>query len=130
MNFKNQLQIAGLLIAAAAFLALGACGKKPAGGEKSKAGTKMSAAGLSGADLDKAKAVYAKTCESCHGKTGMGDGPAGKAIKARNFKDTASYKQGSSEADVLKSINSGVPGTAMVGYEKAIPENRKLKPSN
>ena len=44
-----------------------------------------------GADIYKAK------CLMCHGATGLGDSPAGKALKAASFKDPAIVKASDSE---------------------------------
>lgn len=34
-------------------------------------------AGATGEDLESGKTIYGRLCESCHGKTGSGDGPVG-----------------------------------------------------
>jgi cytochrome c6 len=38
------------------------------------------------------KALYTANCALCHGATGLGDTPAGKALKAASFKDPAVIK--------------------------------------
>jgi|ERR1700722_9721837 cytochrome c6 len=53
----------------------------------------------SGADTYKAK------CQMCHGATGLGDTPAGKAMKAHAFNEPDVLKQ--SDADLLTVIKSG-----------------------
>ena len=53
----------------------------------------------SGADTYKAK------CQMCHGATGLGDTPAGKAMKAHPFNSPDVLKQ--SDADLLTVIKSG-----------------------
>lgn len=50
------------------------------------------------------KAIYDKTCKSCHGETGKGDGPAGKAMKPGDFATTA---KGKSDADLIAVIKGG-----------------------
>jgi cytochrome c6 len=52
-----------------------------------------------GADTYKAK------CQMCHGATGLGDTPAGKAMKARPFNLPDVLKE--SDADLLTVIKSG-----------------------
>ncbi|MBI3990077.1 MAG: cytochrome c [candidate division NC10 bacterium] len=44
---------------------------------------------MQGGDDEKGKAIYAKFCESCHGPTGKGDGPAAATLtpKPANFAD-------------------------------------------
>lgn len=44
---------------------------------------------ISDADMKTAKEYFGTYCSTCHGKEGMGDGPAGKALnpKPRNFHD-------------------------------------------
>ncbi len=64
-----------------------------------------------GGDVELGKALFqAKACFACHGMNGEGNalGP--------NLTDDFS-KQGCKEADIMKVINKGVPGTAMVAYE-------------
>ena len=64
-----------------------------------------------GGDAELGKALFqAKACFACHGMNGEGNalGP--------NLTDDFS-KQGCKEADIMKVINKGVPGTAMVAYE-------------
>jgi mono/diheme cytochrome c family protein len=53
----------------------------------------------SAADLYKAK------CVMCHGATGLGDAPAGKALKAASFKDPAIVK--ASDADLMAAVKNG-----------------------
>jgi len=50
------------------------------------------------------KAMYDKSCKSCHGETGKGDGPAGKAMKPGDFAVTA---KGKSDADIIAAMKGG-----------------------
>jgi len=52
-----------------------------------------------GADTYKAK------CLMCHGATGLGDSPAGKALKAASFKDPAVVK--ASDAEMIGIVTKG-----------------------
>jgi mono/diheme cytochrome c family protein len=52
-----------------------------------------------GADIYKAK------CAMCHGAAGLGDSPAGKALKAASFKDPAIVK--ASDADLFAAVKNG-----------------------
>jgi mono/diheme cytochrome c family protein len=121
--FSNKLLIALLL----SVLIIGSnCKKKSDEG----AGMEGSApAAAMDADATKGKELYtSNACNSCHGDSGMGDGPAGAALnpKPRNFKDTAGYKQGASEDEVAATLEKGVPGTAMAPYAHIPEADRKL----
>lgn len=73
-----------------------------------------------GDDLEAGKALFqAKACFACHGMNAEGNalGP--------NMTDNFT-KQGCSEEDIIKVINKGVAGTAMVPYEAQLkPEEIK-----
>jgi len=73
-----------------------------------------------GDDIEAGKALFtAKACFACHGMNAEGNalGP--------NMTDNFT-KQGCSEEDIIKVINKGVPGTAMVPYEAQLkPEEVK-----
>ena len=75
------------------------------------------AAMTAGADVARGKSLFKeKTCITCHGEDGTGSTPSGKAMKARNLTKPATYKQGSTAADIAKTIATGVKGTAMVAW--------------
>jgi len=63
------------------------------------AGSASGVAQSSGADTYKAK------CQMCHGATGLGDTPAGKAMKARPFNSPDVLKE--SDADLIAVIKNG-----------------------
>ncbi|WP_213806610.1 cytochrome c [Granulicella sp. dw_53] len=48
---------------------------------------------------------YAAKCQMCHGATGLGDTPAGKAMGARPFNSPEVIKE--SDADLLATIKNG-----------------------
>ncbi len=52
-----------------------------------------------------APAAYTAKCQMCHGATGLGDTPAGKAMGARPFKAPEVVKE--SDADLLAIIKNG-----------------------
>jgi mono/diheme cytochrome c family protein len=52
------------------------------------------------------KPLYEKSCVGCHGASGKGDGPAGKALKPPP-QDFAAVLKGKSEADIAKVIKEG-----------------------
>jgi cytochrome c6 len=49
--------------------------------------------------------VYTTKCQMCHGATGLGDTPAGKAMKARPFNAPDVLKE--SDADLIGVIKNG-----------------------
>ncbi len=80
------------------------------------------------AKLRKGRDFYEQQCSLCHGAKGDADSPTGKALKARNFVADP-FKQGESEADIAKTLETGVPGTGMVAFTAAsqlpTPEDRQ-----
>lgn len=76
-------------------------------------------------DTTAGKAVYVKWCLGCHGETGVGDGPAARAMlpRPRNFtgavykiRETASG-QLPTDADLMRAIDNGLPGSAMPAWK-------------
>lgn len=87
---------------------------------------------------ERGKAVYDKWCAQCHGDTGAGDGPAAAYMlpRPRDF-TTAQYQvrtTGTGElptdADILRAIDEGLPGTAMPGWKDRLSadDRRALVP--
>jgi len=77
----------------------------------------------SAAPADPGKAVYDQFCLSCHGITGEGDGPAGKALqpKPRNFK-TEPFKFGDSLEAVMATVSNGSPkAPTMAAFKNMLP---------
>jgi mono/diheme cytochrome c family protein len=90
-----------------------ACGKK-----SEEAPAPAPVAAVSG------EAVYnEKGCVTCHGPQGKGDGPAGAALKPkpRNFAD-AKWKNGYEVAQIIKTLENGIPGSGMASYKGALTE--------
>ena len=61
----------------------------------------------SGEMLKAGKVKYQEACASCHGPEGKGDGPAGIALKARNFQAKDGWKNGRELSKMFGSITSG-----------------------
>lgn len=61
--------------------------------------------------------VYQTYCATCHGPTGLGDGPAGQALTPppRNLVE-GQWKQGGSSIQLYKTLTQGIEGTAMVPF--------------
>ena len=72
------------------------------------------------ADMTRGKAVYERHCATCHGAGGWGDGPQAANLKTRpaNFHRSLSYLK--SDEELLKTIESGSPGTPMAAWENTL----------
>lgn len=80
-------------------------------------------------DIKKGRDLFVQDgCSGCHGDTGHGDGKAGKALdpKPRNFHAIDEYKQGHKMENIVKTIETGIPGTAMVAYPHIPQRDREL----
>ncbi|MEZ4321177.1 MAG: cytochrome c [Myxococcota bacterium] len=67
--------------------------------------------------LELGRSIYAAKCQTCHGATGKGDGPAARALPKppADFSDPAYWKR-SDEEMVRGVILAGKPGTVMRGF--------------
>ena len=80
---------------------------------------------LSGQDTTAGKKVYEKWCTGCHGDTGAGDGPAAVHMlpRPRNFTGavykirTTASGQLPTDADLMRAIDEGLPGSAMPAWK-------------
>jgi len=77
----------------------------------------MGASTLFAGDAEKGKAVYEQKCLMCHGALGKGDGPVGAMMKPRPADFTSPASKKKSDADLLKTIESGRPGTPMAPWK-------------
>src|SRR5438093_10254537 len=76
-------------------------------------------------DTVKGKVVYEKWCAGCHGETGAGDGPAAAYMlpRPRNFTGalykirTTASGQLPTDADMMRAIDQGLPGSAMPAWK-------------
>ena len=76
-------------------------------------------------DTTKGKVVYVKWCAGCHGDTGAGDGPAAATMlpRPRNFTGavykvrTTASGQLPTDADLMRAIDDGLPGSAMPAWK-------------
>jgi cytochrome c oxidase cbb3-type subunit 3 len=62
--------------------------------------------GARAAHAQDAKQLYEKNCNSCHGPSGKGDGPAGKMLKPPAA-DLATALKGKADAEIAKFIKEG-----------------------
>lgn len=75
-------------------------------------------------DAAKGKALYAGKggCVNCHGPDGRGDGPAGKMLVPPPADLTGPKTKTKSDAELLKTIREGRPGTAMAAFKGQLSE--------
>lgn len=70
--------------------------------------------------VEKGKALYngKGTCFNCHGKEGMGDGPAAASLdpSPRNFHHHGFWRH-RTEGEIFWVIKHGSPGTSMIGFD-------------
>lgn len=66
--------------------------------------------------LSRGQKIFAQNCVACHGNTGAGDGPAGKALNPQpaNFLDQ--HMSEISPFQAFNTIRLGVPGTGMAPF--------------
>lgn len=67
--------------------------------------------------------VYATTCQSCHGPTGLGDGPAGKSLNPPAA-DLVAFIPQVGDDYLFWRISTGVSGTSMVAWEGILTEEQ------
>jgi mono/diheme cytochrome c family protein len=81
-------------------------------------------------DTTKGKAVYVKWCAGCHGDGGAGDGPAAARMlpRPRNFTGaiykirTTASGQLPTDADLMRAIDEGLPGSAMPAWKTRLSD--------
>lgn len=76
--------------------------------------------------IEKGRTLYSTNCASCHGTEGKGDGVAGISLnpKPRNFHDINNWKTGTKFSQIYKTLQEGLPGTAMPAFSTLLPEDR------
>lgn len=76
--------------------------------------------------ISKGKELYDANCQSCHGATGLGDGPAGIALnpKPRNFHNAEGWTNGNSIEGMYKTLQEGIISKGMAAYEYLSPLDR------
>ena len=69
------------------------------------------------ADVNMGHSNYIARCQSCHGTTGNGDGPAARALPKppRSFA-TPEFWVGMTDERLASTITNGKPGSAMRGF--------------
>ena len=85
-------------------------------------------------DVELGQAIYAQRCEICHGVEGDGNGPAAASLdpRPRDFRRgwykirTTSSGQLPTDADLVRVITLGMPGTTMPGWENVLTDKEIL----
>lgn len=82
-------------------------------------------------DAERGKTVYAKRCAMCHGEEGEGEGPGANRLAPPprdfsegqyKFKTTGFDDAVPNDADLVRMIRDGMPGTAMPGWADVLSE--------
>jgi high-affinity iron transporter len=77
-------------------------------------------------DLAEGRTIFEKSCASCHGATGLGDGPAGATMNPRPPAiGMQTHMHGISPAMTYRILSVGIAGTPMAGFSGTLtPEQR------
>jgi high-affinity iron transporter len=77
-------------------------------------------------DVAEGRAIYAQRCASCHGASGLGDGPAGRGLNpAPPAIGTVELMHGQSPGLTYRVVSVGIAGTPMAGYAGTLtPQQR------
>ncbi|HEY3107440.1 MAG TPA: CopD family protein, partial [Chloroflexota bacterium] len=68
------------------------------------------------ASLARGRAIYLQNCAACHGLSGRGDGPAGRALQPRPADFRVHMAAGHTDAELFGWVSGGVAGTAMPAF--------------
>ena len=77
-------------------------------------------------NLAQGRAIYQQNCASCHGVSGMGDGPAGAAIHPKPpALGSSAAVHGASPALMYRIVSVGVAGTPMISFASALTSEQR-----
>jgi mono/diheme cytochrome c family protein len=77
--------------------------------------------------MQTAEKIYQAQCQTCHGETGKGDGPAGGGLQPapRNFHATDNqWTNGTSPLAIYNTLLNGIQGTSMAAYPDLSKQER------
>ena len=75
--------------------------------------------------LEQGRELFARSCASCHGASGRGDGPAAAGQDPPPANLAAAALLGSSPLDFFRRVSLGVAGTAMPAFEETLSEDER-----
>jgi mono/diheme cytochrome c family protein len=84
-------------------------------------------AGMSSTEsVKKGHELYKNNCAACHGENGLGDGISASMLtpKPRNLRSLSGWINGSKVTQIYKTLQEGIPGSAMASYNYMPPEDR------
>ncbi len=76
-----------------------------------------------GKNINQGQTIYTTRCVVCHGATGAGDGPAGKALTPPAANHTAAYVQNQTDGEIFWKISEG--RGPMVGWKLILTEEER-----
>ncbi len=77
-------------------------------------------------DLAEGRRIFQASCASCHGPTGLGDGPAGAKLTPRPPAiGTAALMSGVTPAMMFRITSIGIAGTPMVGFASTLSAEQR-----
>ena len=77
-------------------------------------------------DLSQGRAIYERTCSSCHGATGLGDGSAGVQLTPRPTPiGTSAQMHGVSPAMMYRIVSIGIAGTPMASFASTLTSEQR-----
>jgi len=76
--------------------------------------------------VERARGLYSANCASCHGETGLGDGPAGLVMnpKPRNFHASEGWTNGRKASEIYKTLEEGIVKNGMASFNYIPPADR------
>jgi len=76
--------------------------------------------------ISQGESIYGTVCASCHGEGGEGNGPASTGLNPapRNFTNADGWKNGIKISGIYKTLEEGIPGTAMISYDYLLPAEK------
>lgn len=80
--------------------------------------------GVISAEEMRGSELFRTHCQVCHGTQGRGDGPAAQALQPRP-RDLSKrpYKQGCGPGAIVRTLRSGVEGSAMPSFSETLSED-------
>ena len=76
--------------------------------------------------LTNGRAIYDQSCASCHGPTGLGDGPNGATLTPRPPAiGTAAHMRDKSTALMYRIVSVGIAGTPMAGFTNSLSSEQR-----